>query len=551
MKQRLIMIGLAMLTIAGNVQGQGFLKKLGNALDKAAEKVDKSTKKVGEVINGSDGKSAPAARRNTTPTSTSRTGSTTDDSDDSFGHYPNVKRSQLFGITYGSFEESDRREAAGKYVQFKTTPNTKVVKVEELGGYMRLGFFSENRVFVVIDKEAFCLDDKGNVLKRWVGKVGNYFDYTRMLPHFDSGRVLLKDGESENVYKDLIIYDKDFKAIKKIPSVVEYTYYQDGTAFVHYEDKSVPKRGILYNIKEKFAFYDVSGNQVMNALSSPLNTSLGNRYFGEDMAVMRPVSEGLVAYVAPKAQRGTGDAWGFRDKSGKVVIPAKYDLVQDFSCGLAAVATSESGTRKWGFIDKTGRMVIEPKFTAMPSKFDVCGQALVRDKENNLMFIDKTGQVVSKKFQNVTPFYNGKALCHVEESRESNTSYGPYTALIDDKYNEIALLTTDDLNMAYGSENIAYMNCYFNPNMSTGGSVNGNSIYGGVGNFAEGRIYLNVHGLGLCLLSDSGDLLMAGLDGPFVGGLAPVVQPQPGGKYTVGYVNIQGEWVVKFEENEF
>lgn len=546
MKKRLILLGFVLMTMAGSVQGQGFLKKVNGALDKMNKGLEK-------VANPSDSKKT-SAKTSVTKTSTTKDGesSADNDSNDGFYKYPNVKRSALFGITQKTFEESDRKKAAAKYAQFKTTASTKVVKVEQLSGYMRLGFFSDNRAFVVLDKEAFCVDDKGNVVKRWGSQVGNYFDYTRMLPHFDSGRVLLKDGESGSVYKDLIIYDKDFKAIKKIPSVVEYTYYQDGTAFVHYQDKSVPKRGILYDTKEKFAFYDVNGNQVMSALSSPLDASMGNRYFSGDMAVMRPVSEGLVAFVAPKTQRGSGDAWGFRDKSGKVVIPAKYDLVQDFSCGLAAVATSESGTRKWGFIDKTGRMVIEPKFSAMPSKFDACGQALVMDKEKNLMFIDKSGQIVSKKFKSVTPFYNGKAFCYVESSREDGKHYGAYTALIDDKYNEIALITTDDLNLVYGSETIGYMNCYFNPSMSTGGSANGTSIYGGVGNFAEGRIYLNVHGLGLCLLSESGELMMADLGGPFVNGLAPVVQSRGMSlPAEVGYVNMQGEWVIKFEENEF
>ena len=545
MKKRIILLGLVLMTMVGSVQGQGFLKKINGALDKVNKGLEK-------VANPSDGKKTSAKTSATKTTATKSVESSADD-DDSYYIFPKVKRSQLFGFTSESFEESNRKEAAAKYVQFKTTANTKVIKAEKVRGYIRLGFFADNRAFVVLDKEAFCIDDKGNVVKRWAGQVGNYFNYTKMMPHFDSGRVLLKDGESESVFKDLIIYDKDFKVIKKIPNVEEYTNYQNGMAFVHYQEKSVPKKGVLYDTKERFAFYDVNGNQVLSALSSPLDAAMGTRYFSGDMDVMRPVSEGLVAFVAPKAQRGSNVAWGFRDVNGKVVIPAKYDLVQDFSNGLAAVATSESGSRKWGFIDKTGRMVIEPKFSAEPSKFDVCGQALVMDKEKNLMFIDKSGQIVSKKFKSVTPFYNGKAFCNVEPFREENgKNHGGYTALIDDKYNEIALITTDDLNLVYGSETIGYMNCYFNPNMSTGGSDNGNSIYGGVGNFAEGRIYLKVRGLGLCLLSETGDLMMADLGGPFVNGLAPVARSRGMGlPEEVGYVNMQGEWVVKFEENEF
>ena len=76
--------------------------------------------------------------------------------------------------------------------------------------------------------------------------------------------------------------------------------------------------------------------------------------------------------------------------------------------------------------------------------------------------------------------------------------------------------------------------------------------------FADDQIYIKAksdymdgeHGLGL--LDQNGNLVIAGLAGPFVNGLAPVIQQDNLGKYTgVGYVNMQGEWVVKFELNEF
>ena len=49
---------------------------------------------------------------------------------------------------------------------------------------------------------------------------------------------------------------------------------------------------------------------------------------------------------------------GFIDKTGMVVIPPKFDEVNPFSEGLAAVQIEG----KWGFIDKTGNMVIRPQF---------------------------------------------------------------------------------------------------------------------------------------------------------------------------------------------
>ena len=55
---------------------------------------------------------------------------------------------------------------------------------------------------------------------------------------------------------------------------------------------------------------------------------------------------------------------GFKDLSGKVVIPPQFDDVGYFSEGLAPVRIGE----KWGYIDKTGKIVIPPKY-AHPSSF--------------------------------------------------------------------------------------------------------------------------------------------------------------------------------------
>jgi hypothetical protein len=78
-----------------------------------------------------------------------------------------------------------------------------------------------------------------------------------------------------------------------------------------------------------------------------------------------PFSDGLAAFsVKGKC--------GYFNRQGKVVVEAKYDDVEKFSHGLAAVnsgaksigrprpSIKEGG--KWGFIDRTGRLVIPLQF---------------------------------------------------------------------------------------------------------------------------------------------------------------------------------------------
>lgn len=63
--------------------------------------------------------------------------------------------------------------------------------------------------------------------------------------------------------------------------------------------------------------------------------------------------------VGPEANAG----WGFIDKTGKFVIPPRYEKADMFSEGLAAV--QQNG--KWGFIDTNGKMVVPAKYDAVNS----------------------------------------------------------------------------------------------------------------------------------------------------------------------------------------
>ena len=94
----------------------------------------------------------------------------------------------------------------------------------------------------------------------------------------------------------------------------------------------------------------------------------------------RPFSEGL----APVADEG---AWGFIDSTGKLVIPFQYDYTEGFSEQLAIVQKDSF----WGYIDKKGILLIPCQYDEAAS-FDQ-GTAWVKtdDKE---FYIDKKGNCV-------------------------------------------------------------------------------------------------------------------------------------------------------------
>lgn len=96
-------------------------------------------------------------------------------------------------------------------------------------------------------------------------------------------------------------------------------------------------------------------------------------------------SEGLaMVYILTN----TGYKYGFIDKTGKEVVPLKYEAASDLHEGLARVKLNG----KCGFIDKTGKVVI-------PMKYDDAGNfedGKVRvEKDGFRFYIDRAGKEVS------------------------------------------------------------------------------------------------------------------------------------------------------------
>jgi hypothetical protein len=104
-----------------------------------------------------------------------------------------------------------------------------------------------------------------------------------------------------------------------------------------------------------------------------------------------------------------GGKWGYLARDGKVAIPAQFDAVKAFAEGLAAVAVGtqfrtpnpkggmDVGTSlKYGYIDRSGKMVIEAKFDNACAFCAGIARVEIGDDWNNrkIGYIDKTGKYV-------------------------------------------------------------------------------------------------------------------------------------------------------------
>ena len=103
------------------------------------------------------------------------------------------------------------------------------------------------------------------------------------------------------------------------------------------------------------------------------------------------------------------------NKTGKIVIPGRWDDAKDFSEGLAAVKDSNG---KWGFIEKTGKLIIPYSwYGAERFKEDLGG---VKDSNDKWGFINKKDEIVIPcRWENVDFYSEGLAAV-----MDSNKKWG-------------------------------------------------------------------------------------------------------------------------------
>ena len=99
----------------------------------------------------------------------------------------------------------------------------------------------------------------------------------------------------------------------------------------------------------------------------------------------------------PMKKRTCGDLWpvvkdkkcGYIDKTGRLIIPFKFDGADNFSEGLAAVRIKE----KTGYIDATGKFVISPPSLSGFPFSDGMALVVIREFEKDHLHMHKLGYI--------------------------------------------------------------------------------------------------------------------------------------------------------------
>ncbi len=165
----------------------------------------------------------------------------------------------------------------------------------------------------------------------------------------------------------------------------------------------------IRNYCGKYCFIDKTGKEIIPGKYDTASD------FSEGLAMVG-VWDGTTQYIPGANAYIYNFDCGFIDKTGKEVVPLKYDAARDFSEGLAAVRVgNDSTTWEWGFIDQTGKEVISPRCYRLVKDFSE-GLVAVRDQNGKWGFIDKSGkEVIPCQYTSVGDFSEGLAAVHMDD----------------------------------------------------------------------------------------------------------------------------------------
>jgi hypothetical protein len=224
-------------------------------------------------------------------------------------------------------------------------------------------------------------------------------------PHFSDGMVYINPSSEYDFFSDyehpypLVVGYLNREGERVDPAEHERPSASVGT------DTDVP---IADARRDKVGFVDKKGVVVI-----PFEFDLDHSLY-HGAGVFRDFHEGLAAVMRgePYGYPVGKQQWGFIDTAGYIVIPLRYDKVNDFSEGRAVVGNVGERGLAWGIIDREGNEILPPGAYGGIMCFSE-GLAAV-GKSWHWGFIDPDGnEVIEPQYEDALPFSQGLAAVSV------------------------------------------------------------------------------------------------------------------------------------------
>jgi hypothetical protein len=288
--------------------------------------------------------------------------------------------------------------------------------------FKHVQFFSEGLAAVWIGEKIGFIDKNGSVViePQFDETFGSFREGLALVRTIDKWKFIDKTGAAviEGELEKACPFREGLARIK-IGKTWGYINQQGAIAInpEYYDVKDFSEGLAAVCNGDKWGFIDTAGRVVISLKYD------GASYFSEGLAVVDiaigppPITRGFIDRKGKVVSGGWSAAspfteslayvsrhhslsrWGYITRDGKYAFSREFAVATNFSEGLAAVKPDLRWDSKWGFINKTGEMVIEAKFDYIGVLgFDdvqgfVSGLASVKIGDR-YTYIDKTGRHV-------------------------------------------------------------------------------------------------------------------------------------------------------------
>ena len=284
--------------------------------------------------------------------------------------------------------------------------------------YDTIAEFKDGLAFAKLDGKYGFVDSNGNAVIPF--KYDSVYDFMKGFAevHLNGTSFIInKKGEIQEG-KEFILVSKFSEGIAMAMQHGKYGYVDENNRlltsfkydFLRFFQDGMGMVAVQKDAYSRlYGFVDRSGKEVIPPKYDNFDLKEGkyyNYYYFEN---------GLV-----KAE--LNDKYGFINKEGKEVIPVIYRKVGEFSEGMVCVNNygldgfPESQRGKWGYYDLDGNKVIDFRFSEARNFSD--GYAYV-EKGESKGFIDRTGKVVipfTEKYKRISDFIDGIAIARNAEA---------------------------------------------------------------------------------------------------------------------------------------
>ena len=202
-------------------------------------------------------------------------------------------------------------------------------------------------------------------------------------------------------------------------ALVKVQVIADGVQFFG----NVIPSGVEHRIGEYWV-YMVAGSHDLR-VQSPAFLPLEINFSDYGIKALEPSLTYIVTLTSPSAEAAATSAnekvdyvsfcddngnYGYKDKAGRIVIPAKFESAWEFSEGLARVRSND----KCGFIDKTGRLVIPAIYDEAWGFSEGLAPVATGGKYG---FINRRGEmVIAPKYDSTYGFKKGLATVQIGDN---------------------------------------------------------------------------------------------------------------------------------------